>query len=274
VKNDLVVHPLAAKFPMLDSDELNALADDIVTNGQQEPCLLDKDGRLIDGRNRLAACEIADVEPRFETFDGDEDAIIALIISRNVRRRHLSKGQQAMAVAFAYPEGEQGKRTSLFNKEVEGVNSGYLSKARTVFRLDPPLADSVFEGAVALNDAYDKVRGRETEVDKERGRFERLRAARPDLAEKVTNGELSLEDAERQAKADADARRSQRVAATQNLVASVRTADRPLGHVDYMIADFDPELAKSLGEKITADRLRAAAAFYEALAARWGDISA
>jgi ParB-like chromosome segregation protein Spo0J len=49
------VHPVANLFPMLPDDELQELADDIRANGLQHPIVLDKDGVLIDGRNRWAA---------------------------------------------------------------------------------------------------------------------------------------------------------------------------------------------------------------------------
>ena len=53
------VHPLAAVFPMMTDDELQDLADDIREHGLLHPIVLDADGVLIDGRNRLRACEIA-----------------------------------------------------------------------------------------------------------------------------------------------------------------------------------------------------------------------
>ncbi len=55
-------------------------------------------------------------------------------LSTNVHRRHLTKGQQAMAVALAYPESKQGKR----NKETSGLNheveESYIRRARFVLR--------------------------------------------------------------------------------------------------------------------------------------------
>jgi ParB family chromosome partitioning protein len=39
-------------------------------------------GKILDGRNRLLACERAGVEPRFEDFEGDDAAALALVISR------------------------------------------------------------------------------------------------------------------------------------------------------------------------------------------------
>lgn len=59
----------------------------------------------------------------------------AYILSANVHRRHLTKGQQAMVTAMAYPETQQGKkRTSSINEEVSKVSSGNLSMARYVLR--------------------------------------------------------------------------------------------------------------------------------------------
>src|SRR5688572_13286990 len=70
------VHPLAESFPMLEGDELDALVDDIRTNGLLNPIVRDTNGRLIDGRNRLKACALAGVEPRFTTSDVDPVAYI------------------------------------------------------------------------------------------------------------------------------------------------------------------------------------------------------
>src|SRR5271154_7144810 len=104
------IHPLADIFPMMDDDELQNLAADIKENGLLNPILVaDINGTetIIDGRNRLSACQIAGVDPEFEAFDGN---IPALIISADLQRRNLTKGQQAMAVAMIYPEAEKGGR--------------------------------------------------------------------------------------------------------------------------------------------------------------------
>ncbi len=49
------VHPVAELFPMLGADDLAELAADIAERGLLHPIVLDADGRLLDGRNRLAA---------------------------------------------------------------------------------------------------------------------------------------------------------------------------------------------------------------------------
>ena len=93
---------------------------------------------------------MAGVEPKFTTFEGKDPAGFALSV--NINRRHLNKGQRAMATAMVYPEPEQGKRkTSVKITEVE-VNQASLSHARTVLRWLPELAPKVM--AVPLSDAY------------------------------------------------------------------------------------------------------------------------
>src|SRR5215831_14782119 len=98
-------------------------------------------------RNRREACRRAGVEPRIEELNGIDP--VAYIISANIARRNLTKGQRAMWVAKAYPEARQGKKTSL--KINEAVSGGYVRQARTVLRHAPTLADAVLAGAIALN---------------------------------------------------------------------------------------------------------------------------
>ena len=52
-------HPVAAIFPAMTEPELSVLAEDIAARGLLQPIVLDREGRLLDGRNRLAACRRA-----------------------------------------------------------------------------------------------------------------------------------------------------------------------------------------------------------------------
>jgi ParB-like chromosome segregation protein Spo0J len=102
------VHPIADIFPMMPEDELDDLAADIAQNGLIHPIVLDDDGRIVDGRNRFRACEKAGVEPSYASLNGHDAA--AFIVSANLARRNLTKGQQAMVLAMIYPEPEKGGR--------------------------------------------------------------------------------------------------------------------------------------------------------------------
>jgi hypothetical protein len=179
---------------MMTDDELDELAHDIKANGQRFPITRDKDGTILDGRNRLEACNRARVEPKFETLKHGQDPV-AFILSANIARRHLSKGQQAMAVAMIYPEPEKGGRgkNAVLNTE---FSTASLSHARTVLKFAPDLADSVLSGAVALNGAYEKACDRKYKSESSAERLRNLRASAPDLATLVVEGKLKLPEAE------------------------------------------------------------------------------
>ena len=85
-------HDVANLFPMLDVDELKALATDIFENGQREPITL-FEGKILDGRNRYVACLDAGVEPLLTEYNGRHP--VDYVISLNLKRRHLDESQRA-----------------------------------------------------------------------------------------------------------------------------------------------------------------------------------
>lgn len=90
-------HPSTSLFPMMADCELAELARDISEHGLIEP-VVTLAGQVLDGRNRLRACELASVEPRFEEWTG-AGSPTAWVISKNLHRRHLSESQRAMIAA-------------------------------------------------------------------------------------------------------------------------------------------------------------------------------
>lgn len=87
------VHPAADLFPMLPASELQELADDIARTGLKQPVVVTRDGVLLDGRNRIAACTLAGIKPTFTEYQGDDPT--AYVVSINLRRRHLSLEDRA-----------------------------------------------------------------------------------------------------------------------------------------------------------------------------------
>ncbi len=55
---------------------------------------------LIDGRNRRAACKIAGVEPSMRDITGQDPT--DYLFSKNIYRKHLTKGHRAMGVALLF----------------------------------------------------------------------------------------------------------------------------------------------------------------------------
>ncbi len=97
--SELVAHPAAEIFPMLTGDALTAFTGDIEAHGVREPLVVFH-GRLLDGRNRLAACHTLGMGAPVRQFEGDESDAIALVVSLNVQRRHLNQSQAAVAAAL------------------------------------------------------------------------------------------------------------------------------------------------------------------------------
>jgi len=108
--DEMKFHPVCELFPEMSPCEFQALVDDIRANGLREPIIRAGD-EIVDGRHRYRACREAQVTPRFVEWNGETD-ITRLVISLNLRRRHLSESQRAM-VAARLANMQQGRRTDL-----------------------------------------------------------------------------------------------------------------------------------------------------------------
>jgi ParB-like nuclease domain len=202
--SNLPVHPAAAAFRMMTDAELAELAADIEANGLVYPIVLgnwEEDGNgwqhgIIDGRNRQRACEIAGVEPHYSEFQGADPR--SFIVSANIHRRDLSKGQKALALALIYPEGAKLRRKgsgSLDPKEHD-LSGGLVSQARTIIEFAiEDLAEDVKNGLMHFEPACKEALARKQAKEWRGDGLRKLRQVAPDLAERVQSDRLSLEEA-------------------------------------------------------------------------------
>ncbi len=105
------IHSAAKIFPLMSGRDFDMLVEDIRQHGLREPITLLK-GEVLDGRNRLRACEAADVEPRFIEWTGNGTAL-EFVISKNLCRRHLSESQRAMIAARLAPGTRETAKQNL-----------------------------------------------------------------------------------------------------------------------------------------------------------------
>lgn len=119
-------HELAKAFPRMSADELRELAADIKKNGLQDPIVL-YEGKVLDGTHRQEACAISGVEPRYVPFKGQEAEAISFVISRNMRRRHLTASQKAMLAAKLIEQMELAEK-----------NGAEISSSRELLRTGKP----------------------------------------------------------------------------------------------------------------------------------------
>jgi N6-adenosine-specific RNA methylase IME4/ParB-like chromosome segregation protein Spo0J len=152
-------HPLATLFPLLEGEEFDALVADIKAHGVHEPIVL-YGGKILDGRNRYRACGAAGVEPTFAVYQGDDP--VAYVVSLNLRRRHLSESQRAMAAA-KLATLRDGQRADLIEGLPIGRASALLNVGeRTVARArevqergSAELVSAVERGAISVSAAAD-----------------------------------------------------------------------------------------------------------------------
>jgi hypothetical protein len=197
-------HPACLLFPPLPDEELRELADDIQANGLQKP-VVRSHGIILDGRNRLLACEKAGVEPGFVEHTGDEASALALVISLNVQRRELTGAQRALVGSRTW--GLDGKRAGRPNKEEEMVSMKPFSldqlakqfhvskrsilQARDLLNEAPDLAEQVDACALSLAAAHEQLLTRRKEVAQKSRDAERV----TEYTDAIGAGEMSLEKA-------------------------------------------------------------------------------
>lgn len=179
----LQAHPYADAFPMLTDADLDELAESIRANGLRQPVVLTPDGRILDGRNRAAACARLGVEPATVTYEGDD--LAEFVIDCNVARRNMSTGARAMSTALVLAadgrrDNGRWKRGSVDLGIGDSANSAWqarLKECGVVLDYAPDLASSVVDGSMALSAAFDKAdavrQSAEHDVIKERERKRR-----------------------------------------------------------------------------------------------------
>jgi hypothetical protein len=179
-------HPIADVWPMMDEAKLAELADDIKKNGQLVP-VWTYEGKILDGRNRWAACKIAGVEPKTKEYTGDEPTAFA--VSLNDRRRHMNKGALAAVAAELEPHfAEDAKRRyeqtvgrpkkseekfpQISQRQPQarqeaaksvGVNDRYVSDAKKVKEEAPEVFERLKAGKITLQDAKREVAKKPTD---------------------------------------------------------------------------------------------------------------
>jgi len=170
-------HPICLLIPSADEGELQDLTDDIRAHGLIDPIVL-FEGMILDGRNRAAACERAGVAPRYVQFGGGREDALILVVSHNLKRRHLTK--QAIADALV---------------AAEDFNLNYALKpapadapeAKSVIKITEPRTASSRKLAEAVAGMVSHVMIAATRKVKQKGE--------PELQEAVRRGRIGVQDA-------------------------------------------------------------------------------
>ncbi len=171
------IHPAAEIFPMLSDEELALLAVDIKTHGLRHPLVMHKN-QLLDGRNRLAACNIAGVTPSFVEYEGDSP--VSFVISVNIKRRQLDASQRAcIAVEIEPMFAEEAKKRQARKTadsvvanlpqqnpqrardqaaEVVSVSPRMVQYAKAIKATNPEAFERVKSGVITVNEVQQEIK--------------------------------------------------------------------------------------------------------------------
>lgn len=180
-------HPYADEFPMASQDELDELAASIATVGLIHPVVLTPQGLVLDGRNRLAACEKAGVEPTFETRDGDDDDYKEFVIGANTTGRRESMTVQIAAASVALVLGHEKRINGHWERGAVAVGRSSDTDAHTMAKalrqaglvldeLGPAHLREVRDGEASLNAKYEQARRQKD--DREQAEARKVEAER------------------------------------------------------------------------------------------------
>ena len=201
-------HPICLLIPSADDDELQDLTDDIRAHGLIDPIVLFEE-MILDGRTRAVACERAGVAPRYVQFGGGREDALILVISHNLKRRHLTK--QAIAEALVAAE-DFNLHYALAEPAAAARGATDGPEAQPVIKITEPKTASSRKLAQAAGGVVSHVMIAATRKVKEKGE--------PELQEAVKRGRIGVQDAARvadllpeQQKAIAEAPKPRRAAA-------------------------------------------------------------
>lgn len=209
------VHPAAERFPMIEGSAYEEFREDIRMHGLRVPIAILPDGTILDGRNRLKACEEVGIEPIFEIVNTESP--MAYVLSANKHRRHLTSSQLAMIAADEVPK----LRHSAIENMAEGGRSAGRGRPKGREKVSDPIAQERRYGK-SVEKAADIFGTNASYVQTALT----LKANAPDLADKVRDGEISI----RQAQVECGERTGKRAEIRAN--AAIQRAAEWVGYIE------------------------------------------
>lgn len=168
-------HPIADAFPLMSKEDLSDLAGSILVNGQKQPIILYQK-KILEGRNRYLATQLAKVEPVFQEFTGDNPYQFAA--EKHFASHKYKSAQRAMMGArlVKVSQEQQYEGVVLSNRiagEFAQVHYDVISEARRVIDYGTPeeirIVDSGEKGLMDIIKAV-RLRGKLVPGGNKKGR--------------------------------------------------------------------------------------------------------
>jgi hypothetical protein len=183
---------------MMPDAAIAEMADDIRRHGQQQPVVLYQ-GQVLDGRNRLRACELAGVAAEVREWTGTDP--VRWVLSLNFHRRHLTEDQKSVVGARAE------RLLAELERAAQAAPAGEPARAGAIATGESPAAPAAPDPMAPFTDRAMERRVRQTAatlVNVSPARIARgrklLDQGVPELVRAVEAGSLSMSQASRVAK--------------------------------------------------------------------------
>ena len=185
------IHPAALLSPAMTDDEYRELVSSIERSGLLVPIEL-YEGKVIDGRHRLKACEELGVDPETIDIELSDDTTPVLYVCDLHQRRNLSTAQRAAMAAIREEElvkiGKAKRQQNLkqgdevpevtnssfrentgksrkIAAEAAGVSENSVQVAAKIKKESPELFEEVKDGKKSLNKAAMELKERKAQEE-------------------------------------------------------------------------------------------------------------
>ena len=160
LENQHVLHEAVFIMPKMKAQDYEDLKSDISKNGLQIP-ILRYQGKILDGRHRLQACNELGITPHFSDLpEAANDSPEQIVISLNLHRRHLSETERAMIGARTTNSAlgtNQHTAGAVSQKQVAedlGISVDSIQRAKKVINQGvPELIKAVEAGKIDISNA-------------------------------------------------------------------------------------------------------------------------
>lgn len=175
------IHAFAKAIPEMTEDEYKQLKSDIKEHGQKVPIIIYK-GEVLDGRHRSRICQELKLTPKVVEFKGTEVEAASLVVSLNIKRRHLTVGQRSRIVNLTLrPAVEAAAKEKQIESKKGNANAAKNKKGNTAL-------DDLEE--VNTTKALAKAAGVSEGAIKQDLKV--MRYSTPEVSEAVASGKISL----------------------------------------------------------------------------------
>jgi ParB-like chromosome segregation protein Spo0J len=174
-------HPISEyyAFPLMDGKDFDDLAASIKEYGQLDPIIL-LDGKILEGRNRYAACVALGIEVETEKYT-DKLNPYEYVYIKNADRRHLTASQKIAAAAKRANAPHGGFHGNQYTEKVvssvakdtknaenivtaaqaaadAGVSVSQVDKAKAVLKTNAEAFKAIEDGKISVEAAYTATR--------------------------------------------------------------------------------------------------------------------